>query len=201
MKTLSALLLVLLLVSVSSAQSSSNPAAPTDVAILQKGWRMELRDPALDIDPFRANDEHNDAVRAQKENNRLNAIRIKKGSNPEPYVPPAWPIGIILQAPSSTYIYSVKIRNTGAKTIRVLVWEYMFIEPDTQKEVGNHRYTSKVNIHPSKCGNVVERSVSPPNMIIDAGNVGKKLREQLSERVVIHRIEYADGSFWQRPSN
>jgi len=201
MKTLSLMLLLFLLVDASSAQNSSTLSNPPDVAVLEKNWRLEIRDPALDDDPFRANDDHDSTVRAQRENDRMNAIRIKKGSNPEPYVPPAWPIGIILQAPSSTYIYSVKIRNTGAKTIRVLVWEYMFIEPDTQKEVGNHRYTSKVNIHPSKCGNVVERSVSPPNMIIDAGNVGKKLREQLSERVVIHRIEYADGSFWQRPSN
>jgi hypothetical protein len=102
---------------------------------------------------------------------------------------------------SITYIYEVKVRNTGAKEIRTLTWEYEFSEPGTERVVGRLRMVSNVSIGPGKTRNVVVRTTSSPTGTIDATKAGKKPQDQYSERVVIKAVRYADGSVWQAPSN
>jgi hypothetical protein len=101
--------------------------------------------------------------------------------------------------PTVEYIYRAKVNNTGSKAIRKMVWEYVFFDPATQKEVGRRRYENKVNIRPGKSSNVIARSLTPPTGTIDANQVGKQPKDQYSEQIVIQRIEYADGSVWLRP--
>ena len=102
---------------------------------------------------------------------------------------------------SVTYIYEVKVRNTGEKEIRTLIWEYVFFEPGTERELGRRRFVSRESIGPGKTRNLVLRSASSPTGTIDASKAGKKSRDEYSEQVVIQRIEYADGSVWQAASN
>ena len=201
MKTLSPVLMVFLLVGAASAQNPSPLSDPPDVTVLQKNWRSYVRNPKLDEDPFLPNDEHREAVRTQEENRRQTAISLKTTgvavkNSPRKILRADIPAGFLI-----TYIYNVKVRNTGAKTIRSLVWEYVFFDPTTQKEVGSHQHSSKVKIRSGKSQDVSRRSASPPTQVIDANNTDKELAARLSERVVIHRIEYDDGSVWQRPSN
>lgn len=201
MKTLSPVLMVFLLVGAASAQSPSAVSDPPGVTVLKKNWRSQVRNPALDEDPFLPNYEYREAVRTQKENMRQTAISLKTvgvavNNPPRTIVRADLPPGL-----SITYVYSVKIRNTGEKTIQSVVWEYVFFDPDTQKEMGHHQQTSKVKIHSGKSQDLTRRSTSPPAQVVDASKDAKDPASQLSERVVIHRIEYTDGSVWQRPSN
>ena len=201
MKTLSPVLMVLLLAGAASAQSPAASSDPPGVTVLQKSWRSQVRNPALDEDPFLPNYEYREAVRTQQENIRQTAISLRTtgvavNNRPRTILRADFPPGLHI-----TYVYSAKIRNTGEKTIQSLVWEYVFFDPATpQKELGHHQQTSRVKIRPGKSQDLSRRSTSPPAQVIDASEA-KDPAPKLSGRVVIHRIEYTDGSVWQRPAN
>jgi hypothetical protein len=193
--------MVFLLAGAASAQNSPAASDPPGVTVVQQSWRSQVRNPQLDEDPFIPNYEYREAMRAQKENIRQTAISLKTtgvavNNPPRTILRADHPPGLYI-----TYIYSVKVRNAGEKTIRSVVWEYVFFDPDTQVEMGRHQQTSKVKIHPGKSQDLSRSSTSPPAQVVDASKAAKDPAAKLSERVVIHRIEYADGSVWQRPSN
>ncbi|MDT5270570.1 MAG: hypothetical protein QOH49_2756 [Acidobacteriota bacterium] len=169
------------------------PAAPPDLVVVQKKWQTYTRNPALDADPFDANEEFEDARQAQRINDIRNAIRARGSESREP--PPARVSKI--DNPDSkrsvTYVYRAKVKNTGAKTIRVIDWGYTFLDPDTQQELGRHLYTTRVKIRPGQDNELVGRSANPQTSTISVKNAGK----ELSEQVVFFRIEYDDGSVWQ----
>ena len=184
-----------------SAQALSNPSAGPGVTVIQQKWRIDVRNPALEKDPLRAVKEREQEVINQREAARQNESRTRQGL---PTLPPP----VRVRAPetgarglSVTYIYQVKVRNTGEKEIRTIAWEYAFFEPGTGREVGRRRFVSEVSISPGKTGKLVMRSASPPTGTIDATKAGKKSRDLYSEQVVIRSVGYADGSVWQATSN
>jgi hypothetical protein len=173
----------------------ATPAAPPDLVVLQKKWQTYARNPALDQDPFSANDEFVDAQRAQKINDLQNKIRGRGAEALEPPPPRTKknaeeppPPGVV-----KTYVYRAKVKNTGAKTIRVIDWGYTFLDPETQQELGRHLYSTKVKIRPGRDDELVGRSAKPQTSTINVKNAGKELGEQ----VVIYRVEYEDGTVWQ----
>ena len=99
------------------------------------------------------------------------------------------------------YIYQAKIKNTGVKTIRAIVWEYSLLDPDSQLEVGRHQFTGNMTVRPGKTVNLVGRSTKPPTRVVELAKSGKPLQREYQERVVIQRVEYDDGTFWQRASH
>ena len=161
------------------------PAAPPDLVVVQKKWQAYARNPALDEDPFSPNDDFSDAQRAQKINDLQNKIR---GRGAEALEPP--PPSVV-----TTYVYRARVRNTGAKTIRVIEWGYNFLDPETRQELGRHLYTTRVKLRPGQNDELVGRSAKPQTSTISVKNAGKELGEQ----VVIYRVEYDDGSVWPNP--
>lgn len=204
MKALNALLLLLLFSAGALSQTVSKSSDAPGVTVVQKKWRAEIRNPALEEDPFRASNERAQEERDQRDNIRENAVRTRLGLPPVP--PPnrtPQPETEKRERVSTVYIvyiYEVKVRNDGEKAIRALDWEYVFYEPGTEQEVGRRRFVSKLNISPGKAKSLVIRSASPPTGSINAAKVGKKPRDQYTEQIVINRIEYADGSVWQASS-
>src|SRR5215207_3435525 len=95
------------------------PAAPPDLVVLQKKWQSHVRNPALDADPFDANDDFETARQEQRINEIRNTIRARGNEAREP--PPI--TNNKINNPDSkqimTYVYRAKVKNTGAKTIRV----------------------------------------------------------------------------------
>lgn len=172
------------------------PAAPPDLVVLQKKWQTSVRNPALDEDPFAANDDFADAQRQQKINDLQNKIRGRGAEALEPPPPhtkqtkESAPLGAV-----TTYVYRAKVKNTGAKTIRLIDWGYIFLDPDTRQEVGRHLYTAKVKLRPGQDNELVGRSAKPQTSTVSVKNAGRELGEQ----VVIYRVEYDDGSVWQPP--
>jgi hypothetical protein len=201
MKNVSLVLCAVLLGAVAaSAQTSSPVSAPPDIVVLQKNWRMVVRNTALDEDPFSANAEFNEALRAQRENDRQNAVRARGSESRVPPPPRNKKAHDISPSPLASYIYQVKLRNTGAKVIRVVDWGYIFTDPETQMEVGRHRYSNKVKIRPAQNNELVGRTSSHPTFLVNVKNTGKEPGKQLTEQVVIYRVEYDDGTVWQNPS-
>ena len=199
MRTVVSLLFLLLLGTASAPAQTppATPAAPPDLVVLQKKWQTYARNPALDEDSFSANDDFSDAQRAQKINDLQNKIRGRGAEGLEPPPPrtkrndaPPPPPGVI-----TTYVYRAKVKNTGAKTIRVIDWGYTFLDPETQQEIGRHLYSTKVKIRPGQDNELVGRSAKPQTSTVNVKNAGKEPHEQ----VVIYRVEYEDGTSWQSP--
>lgn len=198
MKTLCSVFVVFLFASCATAQALSDPSTKPQVTVLQKKWRMEVRNAALDEDQFKVQKEREREERERRDWEIRNEKLKEQGmpTIPPPNRKPATrPRGI-----SVAYIYEAKIRNTGEKEIRKLTWDYVFFDPDTQREVGRQRFESEVRIGPGKTRNVVVRSSSSPTGTIDAAKAEKKPRNLYSEQVIVQSIGYADGSIWQAPS-
>jgi hypothetical protein len=184
-----------------SAQALTNPSDRPNVTVMQKKWRMEIRNPALGEESVKEANEREQERRNRRETERKNEILIERGLPPvAPPVPVRAP-ETGARGPVVTYVYEVKVSNTGEKGIRTLTWDYVFLEPGTEREVGRRRFVSKVRISPGSTRNVVMRSTSPPTGTINAMMTGKKLQDQYAEQVVMKSVRYADGSVWQAASN
>ena len=174
----------------------ATPAAPPDLVILQKKWQSHVRNPALDADPFDANDDFETARQEQRINEIRNTIRARGNEAREP--PPI--TNNKINNPDSkqivTYVYRARVKNTGAKTIRIIDWGYTFLDPETRQELGSHLYTTKVKIRPGQDGELIGRSGKPQTSTVNVKNAGKEPGEQ----IVIYRVQYDDGSVWQSPS-
>lgn len=200
MKFLSLVLLLFIFTQCAAAQALSNPSELPKVTVIQKKWHIEVRNPALDKDLFKSIKEREQEESKRRDLDKQNEIRAQQGmpTVTPPMRGPAPETGD--RGLSVTYIYEVKVRNTGEKEIRTLTWEYVFYEPGMEREVGRRRFVSKLSIRHGKTRNLIMRSSSSPTGTIDATKAGKKPRDHYAEQVVIQRIEYADGSVWQAVS-
>ncbi len=97
------------------------------------------------------------------------------------------------------YRYRVTLRNEGAKTIKSIDWDYLFIDPTTEREVARHEFTSDETIKPSKSKQISVLYVIQPVKTVSAGMLTKKEPMPFTEQVVVARIKYSDGSVWQHP--
>ena len=93
------------------------------------------------------------------------------------------------------YKFMASVKNTGSKTITSVQWAYLFV-PTNPREGFAYVFTTKVSISPGKDKDLREEL---PSLVISAN--GSKLpsahnRELFKERVVILRLDYADGGSW-----
>jgi hypothetical protein len=95
------------------------------------------------------------------------------------------------------YAYRIKVKNAGAKAIEILFWEYQFSEPSNPSSMVRRQFLCGININPDKEKEVLSFSLSGPSDVISVGSLAKS-PTSLREDVVINRVEYADGSIWQR---
>ena len=96
------------------------------------------------------------------------------------------------------FAYRVKVRNAGAKVVEVLFWEYRFEEAADASNVARRQFLCGVNIKPGKDKELQAFSVSGPKAAISAESLAKMAENPYREKVVVNRIEYADGTIWQR---
>ena len=96
------------------------------------------------------------------------------------------------------FAYKVKVRNSGPKVVEVLFWEYQFEEAADPSNLARRQFLCGVNIKAGKEKELLAWSASGPNETISIDSLAGKAENPYRERVVINRIEYADGSIWQR---
>jgi hypothetical protein len=206
MKAIFSGLLLFLSVTCIAAQAAAVPNRPDslDVEILKSQWYMEVNNPAFEKSPFGAIEELQQNNRVRKETRRQNEIRARRGLPPQRTQSPPPPLP---QAETGSgkspniYTYKVKIKNTGAKVIEKMNWDYIFFEPGTEKEVGRILFESeRVNLGPGKTKQLSISTVYPPANTINVNNTGRKFRDQYSTQIVIQSIEYTDGTLWEAAS-
>ena len=181
------------------AQDAPKTNDAPGVSVSGANWRKDVFVPALYEDPMTPNQEQADLKREQQEIKKVSAQRVRGGGTPLPVLTKE----VVSQGkdmpegPSVNYIYQVKLKNTGTKEIRSTTWEYLVFDTENQTEIGRHRFVDNTHIRPGKSATVVGYSTTPATTVIHATKAGKD--DQASERVVVSRIEYGDGTFWQRP--
>jgi hypothetical protein len=200
MKSLNMVMIGVCLAAVAIAQEIPPASVPADIEVVKKSWRREVINLALGVDPNKVHDEYREAVRAQKQADEYN----KKKPAGEPAVRPKSPTPKPNQLPPSGLIerfyYQAKIKNIGAKTIKSVVWEYVFFDPETRAELSRFQCTDKLKLGPGKSAELLMNSPTPPYSVIDVRKADKG-QQQFIEQFVITRIEYSDGSIWQSSQN
>jgi hypothetical protein len=198
MKLLNLVMTGALLTAIVPAQNSSPISTPSDVEILNQSWRREVINTKLNADPFKVNDQTREALMAQRQPREVDPKKPDTTRAVQPKAPSS-------KAPTSgsgrrfeTYFYRAKVKNTGAKTIKAIDWYYVFINPDTKAEISRFQCASKIKINSGKSADLSMNASAPPSNLIDAGKAHQG-QEQFIERIIISRIEYSDGSVWQRP--
>ena len=96
------------------------------------------------------------------------------------------------------FAYRAKFQNPSQKTIEVLFWEYQFIDSANPDIVSRRQFLCGVNLRSGKEKELRAFSASGPSDVISVGSLANKSGSPFQERVVINRVEYADGSMWQR---
>lgn len=81
------------------------------------------------------------------------------------------------------FVASVVVKNISKKTIQAISWEYLLFEPGKATPVKRYQARNKVEIVPNGIAELTK----------DVQIKGKE------HQAAIVRIEYADGTFWQRP--
>lgn len=183
-------LLTLLLTTIVTAQDSGGKSDPIDLTVLDHSWRKESSSQQVSSNPRRPPNED----RIGRTSEESNILRQRDKDYPNLRVPTPVPSS----RPSDVYIYKITVKNNGAKLIKEIDWEFRFLHPDTQEELGNVRISSKVNLSPGKTKVIKKRTVQQPIGVLFADQSDKKYPDQVMEEVVIHRIVYSDGSAWQR---
>lgn len=200
-----ALFLVLPMAIISQAQSPASPPDPPDVVVLKFAWSKERI--GWERDPFGGAIENFDEVRARTRNekriedakrggNSADLDRIKREAQADAANIAA---GRRKAPPRYAFMYKVSIKNTGIKAIRTIDWDYIFLDSNTRNEIGRHQFTSEGKIGPGKSRELNIFTPKPPTGIVSVYELNSKERLTLNERVMLMRIQYSDGSVWQRP--
>jgi hypothetical protein len=100
--------------------------------------------------------------------------------------------------PVDGFAYRVKVHNASAKLIEVIFWEYQFKESVPSATASRRQFLCGVSIKPEKEKELQAFALSGPHDVISVDTLSKESATPGEEKVVINRVEYADGSIWQR---
>ncbi len=194
-------LLLLLTIPLSAAiQDSATAPAPPDLRIEKKGWTKSYPPVGGDRDPFAPNDLVRERVLAAREAQIVNRQRI---ASSEPLIKPrnvqintsSMPN---LKPGQAYYSYSVTMKNTGTKTVKTVLWAYVFTDTVLQEQVGRTVSENHIKLRPGKTVEMVGYSNNHAIQVINAKSAGT--RNPVKEEIEILRIDYEDGTFWEKPA-
>jgi len=100
--------------------------------------------------------------------------------------------------PKSTdgFVYKIKIQNAAAKVVEIVFWEYQFQDPADASLMARRQFLCGVTIPSGKSKDLEGFSLSGPSEVVNVNTLANK--SQNKEQALINRVEYSDGSIWQR---
>ena len=96
------------------------------------------------------------------------------------------------------FTYEVKFKNLETKQAKTVFWEYQFKDSANTENTSHRRFVCGVKIKPGKDELVQVFSTIGPFSVIDLKSLKEGSGRQFDESIIIDRIEYEDGSVWQR---
>jgi hypothetical protein len=101
--------------------------------------------------------------------------------------------------PVDGFTYAVKVQNGSGKTIQIIFWEYQFREVARPANVTRRQFLCSTRLNPEKAKDLQVFSLLGPSNVIDVKSLSKASANQFEEGVLINRVEFVDGTFWERP--
>lgn len=95
------------------------------------------------------------------------------------------------------FAYRIKVQNPGTKVVEIVFWEYQFHDPGDPELVARRQFLCGVNIGADKKAELAGFSLSGPG-VVNVNTLANKTENPFKEKILINRVEYADGSIWQR---
>src|SRR5687768_15186272 len=168
MKITRLMLMVIAAAAGTSAQATADGGSPPDVLILSQRWSEETFLPGWD-------------------------------SSPSSSLPPgATDAGQIIREtssrePTKLFLYRIKFRNTGARDMLAINWDYVFIDAGTSEEASRHQFQVTERVRPGGAKTLTGASATAPAKVVSAAALEKDRRRPFIERVVINCVAYSDG--------
>lgn len=97
------------------------------------------------------------------------------------------------QKPIDLFRYRVNLKNSGIKIVKAVVWDYQASDTDEFNDAVHRQFRCTTKMKPNQSQRFEGFSVLPPTRVITASGT-----KSFSERVILNRIEYMDGTSWQR---
>lgn len=190
---------------VSIAQPASDPPPdPSKIEVVKFSWTKERI--GWERDPFGGPIENFDETRARQRNEKRIEDAKRGGSaevdkiKREARADAANIAAKHKQAPSRyVFIYKTTVKNVSDKPIKSIDWDYVFLDRTNETELGRREFTSEEKISPGKSKELTVTITKPPTQTISVTALNTGERKTLTEHVIIVRIDYADGTSWQRP--
>lgn len=200
MKT-SALLALLVICAASSAVLAQDSGS--SLAVVRFSWDKERIRPRPSLAPLASQDE---LIQQSRREQQLSAAKnagdrgkVAKLETQISNHQKATSEARQTELPRDGYRYKVTLRNDGLKVIKSIDWDYFFLDPVTQQELAHHQFTSDETIKPGKSKEVSVLYLVSPVKTVDVRSLRKKEPASITERVVVVRVLYSDGSVWQHP--
>jgi hypothetical protein len=188
-----------------AARAQMTAASDPGVEVVKHSWSKERIN--WERDPFAGPIESFDDARMRMRNEKR-IEDAKRGSAPETdrlkteaRADDAL-IAVRHRGKPARYVFSYKasLRNSGARPIKEIDWDYVFCDAVTGQEVGRHQFTSEGRLDPGKKRDFGFLIPAPPSQTISVHSLNDKESRSVTGRVVLVRILYADGSVWQLPA-
>lgn len=196
---------LLLLPSVAVRPQAPAPLqAPSGISVLKFSWHKERI--GWEQDPFGGPIENFDEMRVRARNEKR-IMDAKKGGNGsevsraerDAQTDEALVSSIHKNTKARyAFVYKLQLQNNDARSIKAIDWDYVFFDDSTERELGRRQFTSEEKIGSGKTKELKFFIPTPPTKTISINSLNKHEREGLSEAIVIVRVEYVDGSLWQR---
>jgi hypothetical protein len=97
------------------------------------------------------------------------------------------------------FIYQTKIQNNSVKPVAVVFWEYQFREKGSPKILSRRQFVCLAKVKPAKTRDLEIFTLAAPSSVVSVKSLSKKSEPTFDETVIINRVEFDDGSIWQRP--
>ena len=101
--------------------------------------------------------------------------------------------------PIEGYSYRAKIHNPANKAVQIVFWEYQFKGATDATPLVRRQFLCAVNIKPEKDKELQAFSLAGPHDVVSVDVLTNKSNSP-TETAIINRVEFADGSIWQRKS-
>ena len=106
------------------------------------------------------------------------------------------------RSPSKKHVdgfsYQAKVRNASTRVVEVVFWEYQFTETANPSNVTRRQFLCGVKIKPEKEKELTAFGVGGPIDVVSVQTLADKSANLFQERAVVNRVEYSDGTIWQR---
>jgi hypothetical protein len=99
--------------------------------------------------------------------------------------------------PQDGFAYKIKVQNSARKAVEIVFWEYQFQDPADTSIVARRQFLCGVSIPGEKSKELEGFSLTGPN-VVNVSTLANKTENPFKERVLVNRVEYSDGSIWQR---